>query len=123
LPSESSPFTRSRVAPSLPALYADRGSLASSRDRPFALGQAFDREAIDLLLFLSKAAPMVSGDGVLRFARLIAADLAGFQLAVQNGPFYTYQIGLTPRGLQIIRAWQSGDRAALTTALGDTSTR
>ncbi len=44
-----------------------------------AIGRAFDTEAIDKLLFLHNTPEnflALSGDGVLQFARLVAADLA-----------------------------------------------
>lgn len=85
-----------------------------------ALNEAFDRHAIDDLLFLYKLPSdklMVSGDGVLKFSQLIAADLATFKLEVQNGPFFTYQVRVTERGAALIEAWQKGDRLALQHAL------
>ena len=86
-----------------------------------ALSQAFDSQAIDDLLFLFKLpndSLLVSGDGVLKFSRLIAADLAAFQLAMQNGPILLYRIGVTDKGLHLVRAWQQGDREALKNAIG-----
>ena len=85
-----------------------------------ALSQAFDTQAIDDLLFLYKLPDdqlFVSGDGVLRFSRLIAAELAGFQLYMQNGPMLLYRIGATEKGAALVRAWQAGNREALRLAM------
>jgi len=96
------------------AIYAWKGVVV-------ALNQAFDRDAIDLLLFLGTANTIaqlrVDGTGVLRFARLIAAGLVGFVLAIQNGPLLLYQVGFTPKGLAFVNAWKKGDRAAVADAL------
>jgi len=89
-----------------------------------AINRAFDVEAVDNLLFLKKlpsASPSfefaVSGDGVLRFARLIAADLVRFKLLVRNGPLFTYQVFLSEKGHLLINAWQRGNRQAFYQAL------
>lgn len=89
-----------------------------------SLNHAFDQEAIDDLLFLgsSGAAHLrISGDGVLRFARLIGSCLAAFKLVVQNGPLLLYRVELTQKGGQLIDAWRSGDRNAVEAALGGKS--
>lgn len=82
-----------------------------------ALNGAFDVEAIDNLLFLKKLPSntpfAVSGDGVLKFARLIAADLVAFKLIVRNGPLFAYQVTLSSKGQFLVDAWQSGNRQAL----------
>lgn len=90
-----------------------------------ALGVAFDRDAIDLLLFLTKPAAkdlVVDGNGVLRFARLIAADLVTFKLGtkVKTGPLFTYQVWLTQKGDALISAWSSGNRDAAKKTLSGT---
>jgi hypothetical protein len=85
-----------------------------------ALGQAFDAQAIDDLLFLFKLPKnqlLVSGDGVLKFSRLIAADLAAFELVMQNGPMLLYRVGVTSKGAALVQAWQQGDREALKAAV------
>jgi hypothetical protein len=85
-------FHRGRIA---------RESISLWKGMLVTLSQAFDAHAIDDLLFLYKLPEnqlLVSGDGVLKFSRLIAADLAGFQLAMQNGPMLLYRIGVTNRG-------------------------
>jgi hypothetical protein len=81
-----------------------------------SLTRAFDVAALDQLLFLNKPEIdqlQITGDGVLRFMRLIAAGLASFELALQNGPLCIYSVTLTTTGKQLVSAWSSGDRAAV----------
>lgn len=89
------------------ALYVYKSLLVS-------LGQAFDVAGIDNLLFLrlpDNEPLIVSGDGVLTFARLIASGLAKFSLeANNNGQLVTYSISLTEKGAHLIAAWLSGNR-------------
>lgn len=95
------------------AIYSWKGILV-------ALSQAFDKQAIDDLLFLEKLKPKelsVSGDGVLRFSRLIAADLAAFWLLMQNGPIVVYEVGVTEKGKMLVDAWRKGDRDSVSKAL------
>jgi len=85
-----------------------------------SLTRAFDVVALDQLLLLGKpetANLRVSGDGVLTFARLIGAGLASFRLTIQNGPLLVYAVYLTEKGMQLLSAWTSGDRAAVEGAL------
>lgn len=93
-----------------------------------AITRAFDLEAIDRLLFLrdcKKDFVVVSGDGLLHFARLIAADLAsGVQKSNNNWQVVTYAINITSKGKQLIDAWKSGNRARLKAAVtGSTAGR
>jgi hypothetical protein len=60
----------------------------------------------------------VSGDGVARFSRLIGAGLATFDVYMRNGPIVLYRVGLTEKGLQLIQAWQSGNRQTLASLMG-----
>jgi hypothetical protein len=86
------------------------------------LSRAFDVSTIDDLLFLSSKAInnlTISGDGVLKFSRLIAAGLAEFHLVMQNGPLVLYRVALTAKGRQLIDAWTSGNRQAVASALGE----
>jgi len=87
-----------------------------------AISRAFDLDAVDRLLFLcplQKDALIVSGDGLLQFARLIAANLASFeQKANNNFQIVTYAINISGKGRYIIEAWRKGDRAGLAKALG-----
>ena len=87
-----------------------------------SLSRAFDTATIDDLLFLAtpEAANLrVSGDGVLRFSRLVGAGLASFNLFMQNGPLILYSVGLTPKGTQLVNAWRSGNRQAVAQVLGN----
>jgi hypothetical protein len=98
------------------SIYAWKGVLVS-------LSHAFDQSAIDDLLFLSKLHPKelaISGDGVLKFSRLIAADLAAFKLLMQNGPMVLYEVGVTQKGEALVNAWKAGDREGVKSALGVT---
>jgi hypothetical protein len=95
-----------------------------------ALSHAFDREAIDLLLFLHKIPAqhqnylIVSGDGLLKFANLIAADLVKCSKIQQDdwkqaiGAVVTYVVELNEKGRLIVAAWRDGDRNAIAKALG-----
>jgi hypothetical protein len=113
------------LCPTCHALYT-RGTI--TRDSIHAwklilvsLTHAFDANAIDDLLFLRTpniANLRVSGDGVLKFSRLIAAGLAQFNLMMQNGPLVIYQVSLTAKDSQLIDAWQAGNRNAVAVALG-----
>ena len=112
------------LCPTCHALF-HRGEIA--RDSIYAwkcvlvsLSHAFDFAALDQLLFLNKletANLRVSGDGVLQFARLIAAGLATFKLFMQNGPILLYEVTLTDRGKALVDAWSRGDRQAVTGVL------
>lgn len=85
-----------------------------------SLGQAFDTEAIDNLLFLDNPDIVnlkVSGDGVLKFSRLIGAGLADFALFMQNGPILLYDVRLSEKGRMMVDAWKSGDRQAVADAM------
>jgi hypothetical protein len=86
-----------------------------------AIGRAFDVAAIDQLIFLTKFGPdtfIVSGDGALHFARLIAADLVSIKLAANIAQaMVTYTINVSSTGRQLIDAWSAGDRTAIAIAL------
>jgi hypothetical protein len=87
-----------------------------------SLTSAFDVATLDQLLFLIKpesSALLVSGDGVLSFARLIASGLASFEIKIDNGPLKLYAVALTTSGKQLVSAWSSGDREAVKRALGE----
>ena len=92
-----------------------------------ALSHAFDFESIDRLLFLNLYPNdflVVSGDGLLLFARLIAAGLAQVQLKANNAwQLVTYAVNISPKGKQLIDAWKQGDRTRLTRALGEPAER
>ena len=86
-----------------------------------ALNHAFDPAGMDLLLYLKKVESQMfyTSDGVLRFARLIAAglvELKGCDFKEEFGATIA-DIGLTERGRLLVDAWIEGDadkyRAAL----------
>jgi hypothetical protein len=90
-----------------------------------SLSRAFDTNTVDDLLFLNREPSsnlQVSGDGVLKFSRLIGSGLAEFKLKMQNGPIVLYQVGLTKKGAQLVDAWVSGNRENLALALGKPKT-
>ena len=96
-----------------------RDSLYSYKAMLVSLSQAFDKEAIDNLLFLGMPESQglrISGDGVLKFLNLIAARLASFQIERQS-PYLDYSVRLTPRGLAVVDGWRRGDRNAVEKAL------
>lgn len=86
-----------------------------------AISRAFDIDAVDKLLFLEPLEQdtlIVSGDGVLQFARLIAAKLATFgQIANNNNLIVTYAINISEKGKMIVDAWREGDRVRLSNVL------
>lgn len=87
-----------------------------------AITRAFDVEAIDRLLFLEpleKDFLIVSGDGLLQFARLIAAGLAsGCQKSNNNFQIVMYAVNISEKGRQMIEAWRQGDRTRLRKVMG-----
>jgi hypothetical protein len=87
-----------------------------------AITRAFDVEAIDRLLFLESCKKdflIVSGDGLLHFARLIAAGFAtGKQKSNNNWQFVTYAVNISDKGRMLIEAWKQGDRTQLKKAMG-----
>lgn len=96
------------------AIYAYKSMLVS-------LTRAFDIEAVDRLLFIDKCEKdflVVSGDGLVKFDRLIAAGLADMvQKANNNFQLVTYAVNISESGRKIVSAWKSGDRARIDNAL------
>lgn len=97
------------------AIYTWKGMLIS-------LNNAFDREAIDNLIFLYKLTDdrlRLSGDGILKFSNLISAGLAVFHARYFSNfdHVYIYSVHLTPKGKLLVEAWRKGDRNALADAL------
>ncbi|MEW5948386.1 MAG: HNH endonuclease signature motif containing protein [Thermodesulfobacteriota bacterium] len=97
-----------------------------------ALNHAFSKESMDLLIFLSKKdvnKMWFSGDGVLKFAGLIAAGLVRFDEQVwantlrMSGPAPTssHKLKLTDKGKALVDAWLNGDEEAYRNALSGTS--
>lgn len=102
----------------------NRESIVTWKGMLVALSNAFDTQALDDLIFLNSLKPRqlcVSGDGVLKFSRLMGAGLAAFQLLSQNGPLLLYEIGLTRKGRSFVIAWQEGDRKAMKAALAQSA--
>lgn len=114
------------LCPTCHALY-HRGTIAADsvfawKAMLVAISRAFDLEAIDRLLFLNplpKDFLVVSGDGLLYFARLIAAGLASVtQKANNNFQLVSYAVNITPKGKMLIQAWNAGDRTRLKQVMG-----
>ncbi len=86
-----------------------------------SLSHAFDTGTIDKLIFLSKMPDdflAISGDGVLQFSGLIAADLATVRMKANNKRMLvTYEVRLSENGKHLVNAWRSGDRTAVETVL------
>jgi hypothetical protein len=76
-----------------------------------SLNGAFDKATIDDLLFLFKSSQnlVLSGDGVLKFSKLIAANLANYQTYFSYSTQNSYQVFLTDRGRLLVEAWEKGD--------------
>lgn len=85
-----------------------------------ALNHAFDRESMNLLLFLyqtkEKFPIWYSGDGVLKFAKLMAAGLVEFGPQDSSsllGPgivsMSSHQVKLSNKGTLLVEAWISGN--------------
>jgi hypothetical protein len=114
------------LCPTCHALY-HRGNIpadaiSSYKSMLVALSRGFDLEAVDSLLFLlmcEKDFLVVSGDGLARFSRLIAAGLASVeQKANNNWLIVSYAINISEKGKHIVEAWKSGDRLRLKQTLG-----
>ena len=114
------------LCPTCHALY-HRGTISadaiySYKSMLVALSRAFDLEAVDRLLFLlmfEKDFVVVSGEGLVRLSRLIAAGLASAELKANNNwLIVSYAINISEKGRQIIEAWKSGDRLRLKQTLG-----
>ncbi len=92
------------------SIYAYKAMLVS-------LSGAFDHETIDRLIFLGKCPGTftLTGDGLLHFARLIAAGLAEFSPLI--GSYIHHQVSISKKGRLLVEAWQRGDRASLSRTL------
>lgn len=138
------------LCPTCHALYhrgtIQKESIYAWKEMLVALGRAFDVGAIDQLMFLSiypRDEVAVSGDGILGFARLIAAGLVSYKRVKQ--PYHQdgvtrseelsiahdmsagfpilYLVELTRKGRQLVEAWKQGDRQSLQSALGGPATQ
>jgi hypothetical protein len=121
----------------------DRETIRHWKGLLVALNSAFNRESMDLLLFLKQPAAQelwISGDGVLRFAGLIAARLVEMQnitsggqrstrvVFIPNGsreipppmptPGSAVKLRLTERGTALVDSWLDGDDLSYAKALG-----
>ena len=62
---------------------------------------------------------VVSGDGLLRFGRLIVAGLASVSQKSNNDwQIVTYAVNISDKGRQLIEAWQPGDQTQLRIVMG-----
>lgn len=125
------------LCPMCHALYTrgeiPKESICSWKAMLVALGQAFDKEAIDSLLFLHMlgkySSPIISGDTVMKYSRLIAAGLVSYRehadhrwsssdIMSSHWEHLGYCLMLTEKGKILVSAWKQGDREALKSALG-----
>lgn len=89
-----------------------RESISAWKLMLVSLNNAFDAHAIDDLIFLSTPEAQglrLSGDGVLKFSRLIASGFASYTRDTYINQMI-YVVHLTDRGRQLLAAWRSGDR-------------
>jgi hypothetical protein len=119
------------LCPTCHALYT-RGKIPREAIRVYKgiladLNNAFDQVSVDLLLYLHRIPTdniQYSGDGVLRFARLIAAGLVEFytpnRRSLSVGSTSNHWIRLSCSGTLLIEAWLKGDRTAIEQALSET---
>lgn len=114
------------LCPTCHALY-HRGTISAEsvylyKAMLVAITRAFDVEAVDKLLFLSlckKDFLIVSGDGLLHFARIIAAGMASVTPKANNNDLIvTYAVNLSEKGRLLIEAWREGDRTRVRQVLG-----
>lgn len=102
-----------------------------------ALNHAFSKESMDLLLYLNR--PDVedvwyTGDGLLRFAGLVAAGLvelaeSQFTVGYRNGtgspptspPTTSVRVRLSEKGRRLVDSWLKGDEAGYKAALAGSS--
>jgi len=85
-----------------------------------SLSFAFDKEAIDLMMFLHKMKDdpryLIKPDAVLQFAPLIGGDLVTLEwseITVKNMMMIGYKVTLSAKGQHLIDAWMKGDRGLL----------
>jgi hypothetical protein len=99
-----------------------------------ALNHAFDRESMDLLLYLHQQGEKphwYSGDGVLKFAGFFAAGLVQFGEQSATDTFSgtgadsdsvnlyasCHEVYLSQKGNLLVEAWKAGDEAKYKYAL------
>ncbi len=112
------------LCPNCHALYhrqdIPRESIRVWKSMLVALNEAFDKSAIDKLIFLNGLARQslsFSGDGVLQFSKLIASGLAEFQPLTIKFPNPFYEVFLTDKGRLLVEAWLSGQKDKLEKAM------
>lgn len=101
-----------------------------------ALNHAFNKESMDLLLYLNQQSienVWYTGDGFLRFAGLVAAGLvevsdSQFSVGVRYGnsaptspPTTAVRVRLSQKGRLLVESWLSGDVAKYEAALSATT--
>ena len=118
------------LCPTCHALY-HRGTIPREAIRDYKriladLNHAFDQESVDLLLYLHRIRTddfQYSGDGVLKFARLIAAGLVEFytpnRRSLSASSASNHWLRLSQTGTLLVEAWLKGDRTAIEEALTD----
>lgn len=100
-------------------------SLRSWKMLLLSMNEGFDRRSIDLLLALGKVDYlMVSGEGVLDCAALIAADLVKVDTSSRGGLFSSggsydekYWVELSEKGRLLVAAWKRGDQEGAVTGV------
>jgi hypothetical protein len=103
-----------------------RKALSTYKSCLVTLSTAFDRRAIDLLLFLSVAprdSLIVSGDAVLTFLRLITTGFAAIMVTTGSGSETRYLVNITSKGQAVVNAWKGKDLRAFWAALEDHAAR
>lgn len=112
----------------------DRQAIATWKLLLQSLNDALDRDSLDQLLFLRRHNEefdrdgtgwqlRVSGDGIIRLARLVNAGLVDMGFTAGGGGSYgapahgLYRPTLTGRGRRLVEAWEKGDLVAFGTAL------
>lgn len=88
-----------------------------------SLNEGFDRRSLDVLLTLAQVDHlMVSGEGVLECASLIAGDLVQVDIETKGGLFsseeyrHKYWIELSEKGRAVVAAWIRGDQNGVVNA-------
>jgi len=118
------------LCPTCHAMYT-RGQIPLEAIRAYkvvlvSLSQAFDRRAIDDVLFLERVSHtnrdfVCTGDGVTRFTQLYAAGLAQFEFFQGRrgggGDVDYYRISMTPKGRRLLEGWLGGSSQTIQDAI------
>lgn len=106
------------LCPNCHALYhrgtIEKDSIKVWKGMLISLNCAFDKQSIDDLLFLYKTRKKsleLSGDGVLKYSKLIASNLADYRTKVQDFQklITIYEVSLSEKGKLLVEAWLKGD--------------